>query len=107
MTQPAPVRTIVKAGLVLAVLAFSAGCTAVVVEEAPRPLPRPHPHPKPHPQVCPQIYAPVCAASHNRFRVFPNACTARASGWKPVNGAFCGPTSEPVPVVRPRPLRKY
>ncbi|MDP3527316.1 MAG: Kazal-type serine protease inhibitor [Hoeflea sp.] len=39
--------------------------------------------------VCPMIYDPVCAVSRGQERTFPNACEARAQGWRVVASGQC------------------
>lgn len=58
------------------------------------------PPPGSPPTVCPRIYAPVCAAGFGERRTFPNACEARADGYRVIRDGECRrdrpPVSEPV-----------
>lgn len=68
---------------ILAAIVVSS-CTAVIVEDGPRPLPV-----RPGPVLCTQDYDPVCARSRGNVRTFGNACAARAEGYRIINRGEC------------------
>lgn len=82
LTRPAGVRFTLLAAFGL----FLSACEV----SGPPPGPGPGPGPWPGgPQVCPRIYAPVCATDRGRERTFPNACEARADGWRVRHDGEC------------------
>ena len=74
-------------GAIAAVL-LSAGllaaCTAVVVEDRPRP-----PRPGGPPQACTMQYDPVCAARGGNRQTFGNACEAERAGYGIIHPGEC------------------
>ncbi len=72
-------------------LGFLSACTVVVDEPRPRPIA------SSGPQICTMEYAPVCGQRGNRLRTFPNACHARADGFRVVHRGECRPDFLPPP----------
>ncbi|OHV77827.1 protease inhibitor [Ensifer sp. LCM 4579] len=70
-----------RGAAILLSLGLLSACT-VVVEE-------PRPGPRPLPQVCTMEYAPVCGQRGDLLRTFPNACHARADGFRVVHRGAC------------------
>lgn len=70
----------------LAAALVLAGC--VVVEEGPGHRPPPPPRPG-GPAACTYEYAPVCAERRGDRQTFPNACTARAEGYRIAHPGQC------------------
>lgn len=62
-----------------------AGC--VVVEEGPGY--RPAPPSRPGPVACTREYQPVCGERRGERQTFPNACTARADGYRVSHAGAC------------------
>ena len=80
------IRSFVGAATGLAGAIFIlAGC--VVVEEGPSY--RPGPPPRPGPVACTREYQPVCGERRGERQTFPNACTARADGYRISHQGAC------------------
>nr|WP_240545204.1 Kazal-type serine protease inhibitor domain-containing protein [Sinorhizobium fredii] len=47
------------------------------------------------PQMCTMEFAPVCGERGNRLRTFPNACNARADGFRVLHRGECRPNVRP------------
>ncbi|MDK1489630.1 Kazal-type serine protease inhibitor domain-containing protein [Sinorhizobium sp. 7-81] len=75
--------------VILMGIGFLSACTVVVDE--PRPGPRPI---RPGP-ICTMEFDPVCGERGNRLRTFPNACQARADGFRVIHRGQCRPASRP------------
>lgn len=74
----------ITAGLAVAAVTL-AGC--VVVEDGPGYRPPP---PRPGgPSACTYEYAPVCGERRGDRQTFPNACSARADGYRIVHAGQC------------------
>ena len=73
---------------ILMVMGLLSACTVVVDEPRPRPPIRP-------PQMCTMEFAPVCGERGNRLRTFPNACNARADGFRVLHRGECRPDFRP------------
>lgn len=96
-----PVFSFARVAGGLAVTAFMlAGC--VVVEDGPGHRPPP---PRPGPSACTYEYAPVCGERRGDRQTFPNACTARADGYRVVHGGECRRADRPDLRPGPRPDR--
>ncbi|MEZ0004526.1 Kazal-type serine protease inhibitor family protein [Sinorhizobium fredii] len=74
---------------VLMLIGLLSACTVVVDE------PRPGPAPIRPPQMCTMEFAPVCGERGNRLRTFPNACNARADGFRVLHRGECRPDVRP------------
>ncbi|RVJ32809.1 Kazal-type serine protease inhibitor domain-containing protein, partial [Sinorhizobium medicae] len=87
-----PLKRLIMKSAALFVLAagFLSACTVVVDER-----PGPGPIGPPGPQMCTMEFAPVCGERGNRTRTFPNACQARADGFRIVHRGECRPASRP------------
>lgn len=82
---PMRIRSFVGAATGLAGAIFIlAGC--VVVEEGPGYRPAP---PRPGPVACTREYQPVCGERRGERQTFPNACTARADGYRVSHAGAC------------------
>jgi hypothetical protein len=86
-------RSAVLGGAAVIAAAFLASCT-VVVEEGPGYRPPP---PPPGPRVCTREYDPVCGRNGPVMQTFPNACIARAEGFRIVYPGTCRPAGGPPP----------
>ncbi len=75
----------IAAGLATAAVVL-AGCTVVVDD---RPGHRPPPPRPGGPAACTFEYAPVCGERRGDRQTFPNACTARADGYRIVHAGEC------------------
>lgn len=83
----------IAGGLAVAAMVL-AGCT-VVVDDGPGHRPPP---PRPGgPTACTYEYAPACGERRGDRQTFPNACLARADGYRIVHAGTCrrGPDREP------------
>ena len=76
-----------KVSAALAVVAVVLAACTVVVDEGPGPGPRP---PRPDgPGFCTREYAPVCGERGRERQTFPNACVARAEGYRVAHPGEC------------------
>lgn len=87
----------IAAGLAVTAVVL-AGCT--VVDDGPGYRPPP---PRPGgPTACTYEYAPVCGERRGDRQSFPNACTARADGYRVIHAGECRRGNRPGPDRPPR-----